>query len=51
MYILDLPPGPQDAIVANEGLLVGIPDPKNVYNHPGGDWHPGWGVDLINTLL
>ena len=26
--------------MANEGLLVGILDPKN------GSCHPGWGVDL-----
>ncbi len=24
-------------MIANEGLFVGIPDPKNVSCHPGGD--------------
>ena len=34
----------QDAIpVANEGLVVGIPDPKNVSCHPCGHWNPGRG--------
>ena len=28
-WSFDLPPGPQDAIVTNEGWEVGIPDPKN----------------------
>ena len=29
--------------MANEGLVVGIPDPKNGSCHPGGDWNPGRG--------
>ncbi len=29
-------PGPQDAMVANEGLFIRIP-----FQNPGGDWNPG----------
>ena len=32
----------QDAIVANEGFFVGIPYPKNVSCHPGGDEPASW---------
>lgn len=40
------PPRTKDAIVANQVLLLsGIPDPKNVYWHPGGDWNSGWGLN------
>ena len=37
--------------MANKGLVVGIPDPKNVSRHPGADWHPGWGVYPNYTYL
>ena len=37
--LADNPPGPRIP-VANKGLFIGIPDPKNGYNNPGGDWHP-----------
>ncbi len=42
---LDLPPI-QDAIVANEGL--GWDSLLKMVHNPGGDWHPGWGVDLTD---
>ncbi len=29
--------GPRMPVVANQGLIVGIPQPKNVIRHPGGD--------------
>ena len=44
------PPGPRIP-VTNEGLFVGIPDPKNVIIVEKGDWNPGWGVDLNYTIL
>ena len=37
VFYLDLPPGPQDAIVANEGLGWDSLYTKNVINNPGGD--------------
>ena len=38
-----VPPHPGCWIVANTGLVVRIPQPKNVSCHPEYDWHPGWG--------
>ena len=35
-------PGPQDAIVTNEGL--GWDFLLKMVHNPGGDWNPGWGV-------
>ena len=32
--------------VANEGLVVGVPYFLKMVHNPGGDWNPGWGVDL-----
>ena len=37
--------------VANEGLFIGIPDPKNGEIIQVGDWNPGWGVDLTYRLV
>ena len=54
IYNISCPPGPQDAIVANKGLKVGIPDPKKVSSHhPGGYSYCstgcGGGVDPMDT--
>ena len=36
----------QDAILANEGLGMGIPEPKDIIHHPGGDEPASWaGLD------
>ena len=32
-------------------FFVGIPDPENGSKNPGGDWNPGWGVDLRYIYL
>ena len=34
--------------VANEGL--GWDSLRKMVHNPGGDWHPGWGVDQRHTL-
>ena len=49
MFMLYLGSTPHAVTVANEGL---VRDSllKRVHN-PGGDWHPGWGVDLSYTVL
>ena len=49
LYTLDLPLT-QDAIETNEGLGVGISDPK-IGSRPGGDWNPVCGVDPIYTYM
>ena len=33
-----------------KGLFIGIPVPKNGLVR-GGDWNPGWGVDLRNPIV
>ena len=35
---------PHPVTVANEGL--GWDSLLKMFHNPGGDWHPGWGVDL-----
>ena len=38
---------PHPVTVANEGF--GWDSLLKMVHNPGGDWHPGWGVDLKDT--
>ena len=49
IYALGMnPPGPRMP-VTNKRFRLGFPT-KNGIISPGGDWNPGWGVDLIYAL-